>query len=78
VQAFHLRIKFGNMDLPPPQEEDAWLMEKLFCMQFDKDELARLKRVHLHQQALFLSDILDARGTATGSIFSGALSLNDG
>ncbi len=33
-------------------------------MQFDKDELARLNRVRLHQQVLFLSDILDARGTA--------------
>ncbi len=33
-------------------------------MQFDKDELKRLNRIHLHQQVLFLSDILDARGTA--------------
>ena len=33
-------------------------------MQFDKDELARLNRVRLHQQVLFLLDILDARGTA--------------
>jgi hypothetical protein len=54
------------MDLIPPQEGDAWLMGELFCMQFDKDELARLNRVRLHQQAFFLSDILDARGTAIG------------
>ena len=33
-------------------------------MQFDKDELTRLNRVRLHQQVLFLSDILDGRGTA--------------
>ncbi len=39
-------------------------MEELFHMQFDKDELARLKGVRLHQQVLFLLDILDARGTA--------------
>jgi hypothetical protein len=39
-------------------------MEELFHMQFDKDELARLNRAHLHQQVLFLSDILDAKGTA--------------
>jgi hypothetical protein len=64
VQTFHLRIKFGNIDLTPPQEEDAWLMEELFHMQFDKDELTRFNRVHLHQQVLFLLDILDARGTA--------------
>jgi hypothetical protein len=64
VQAIHLRIEFGSMDLILPQEGDAWLMEKLFCMQFDKDELARLNREHLHQQVLFLLDILDARGMA--------------
>ncbi len=54
VQAFHLRIRFGNVDLIPPREGDAWLMEEMFCIQFDKDELARLNRVHLHQQVLFL------------------------
>jgi hypothetical protein len=64
AQAFHLRIQVGNIDLTSPQEGDAWLMEELFRMQFDKDELARLKRVRLHQQVLFLSDILDATGTA--------------
>jgi hypothetical protein len=42
VQAFHLRIKFGNIDLTLPQEGDAWFMEELFHMQFEKDELARL------------------------------------
>ncbi len=66
VQAFHLRIEFGYMDLTPSQEGDARLMEELFCMQFDKDELARLNRVRLHQQVLSLSDILDARGAAIG------------
>jgi hypothetical protein len=64
VQAFHLRMEFGNIDLPLPQEGDAWLMEELFHMHFGKDELVRLNRVHLHQQVLFLLDILDARGMA--------------
>ncbi len=64
VQAFHQRIELGNMDLIPPREGDAWLNQELLCMQFDKDELARLNRVRLHQQVLFLSDILDGRGTA--------------
>jgi hypothetical protein len=41
-------------------------MEELFHLQFDKDELMRLNRVRLHQRVLFLSDILDARGMATG------------
>jgi hypothetical protein len=35
VQAFHLRIKFGNIDLALPREVDAWLMEELFHMQFE-------------------------------------------
>jgi hypothetical protein len=64
MQALHLRIEIGNIDLEPPREGDAWFMEELFWMQYDKDELTRLNRVCLHQQILFLSDILDARGTA--------------
>jgi hypothetical protein len=64
VQAFHLRIELGNTDLVPTREGDAWLMGELFRMQFNKNELMRLNTVHLHQQVLFLSDILDARGMA--------------
>ncbi len=64
VPAFHLRNETGNIDLTPPREGDAWLMEELFHMQFDKDDLARLNRVRLYQQVLFLLDILDARGMA--------------
>jgi hypothetical protein len=64
VQAFYLRIEFGNIVLVPPREGDAWFIGELFQMHFDKDELMRLNRVCLHQQVLFMSSILDARGTA--------------
>ncbi len=53
VQAFHLRIEIDNIYLVPPREGDAWFMEELFWMQFDKDELMRLNRVRLHQQVIF-------------------------
>ena len=64
VHAFQLVMELGNIKLRPPREGDAWLMVELRKLGFNDIELLRLNRVRLHQQVLFLSDILDARGMA--------------
>lgn len=64
AQAYGFRIELGNINIKPPREGDAWLMVELRRLGFDEGELAHLNRVRLHQQVLFLSDVLDARGTA--------------
>lgn len=64
AHVFGFSIEVGNIKLRPPREGDAWLMVELRRVGFEEDELLWLNRVRLHQQVLFLSDILDARGTA--------------
>lgn len=56
-------IEEGKIEIFPPQERDEWLMP-LFCkLDYTPAELIRLNRVRQHQEVLFLSDIMGARGT---------------
>jgi hypothetical protein len=66
TQVLNFRIELGNIKLDPIMEGDTWFMVELgqSQMQYNVDELICLTKVRLHQQVLFLSDILDAWGTA--------------
>ena len=53
-------------DLPsqPPRERDSWLMQEFGRLNYSSEELQRLNRVRMHQQVLYLSDVMDASGRA--------------
>lgn len=59
---YGVRVEFNDTLLKIPREQDKWLMREFVCLGFRKDELERLNRVRLHQQVLFLSDIITANG----------------
>ena len=63
-KAFRLRIIIDIADLPgsPPQEADSWLMQEFVRLNYSGDDLRRLNRVRVHQEVLFLSDVMDASG----------------
>ena len=48
--------------IPKPRENDNWIMLIFVENGYKGVELARLNRVRLHQQVLFLSDVLDSSG----------------
>ena len=45
-----------------PRERDQWLMQMFVAVGFSKEDLVRLNRVRIHQQALFLSYVIGASG----------------
>jgi hypothetical protein len=53
----------GKLNLAPPCTGDEWLMPMFLCLGFNDAELLRLNRVQIHQQVLYYSDVMDARGT---------------
>ena len=65
-KAFRLKIDIELADLPvkPPRERDSWLMQEFTTLNYSCDDLRRLNRVRLHQEVLFLSDVMDASGRA--------------
>lgn len=77
MHAFRIVIELGNIKLQPPRECDAWLMVELRKLGYQESELLRLNRVRLHQQVLFLSDVLDARGAAIDKKYLSRRSRND-
>jgi hypothetical protein len=65
-KAHRLKVMITLADLPsqPPWEQDSWLMKELDRLDYSDKELQRLNRVRLHQQVLYLSDVMDASGRA--------------
>ena len=60
---FDIEVRFNDIEIAPPREGDDWLMLQLEEAGFGADDLVRLNRVRIHQQVLFLSDILGASGS---------------
>jgi len=63
VDSFKVRIQLRSLEINPPRMGDKWFMravEDLECL--EKKEVERINRVRIHQQVLYLSDILDAGG----------------
>ena len=62
VSRFGFQLSLGNVVCHPPRRGDGWLMG-LFCtLWFTTTELTRLNRARIHQQVLFVSDVMDAGG----------------
>ncbi len=59
-----VRIKISELPLQFPRERDNWLMVVFERADYDQKSLVRLNRVRCHQQAVFISDVLDASGKA--------------
>ena len=57
-----MRVLVNNLEIKKPREGDRWLMAEFIKIGFTERELIRLNRVRLHQQVLFLSDVLCAKG----------------
>ena len=60
-------IRLARIPLEPPRERDTWIMAEFIRMNYDAKALCQLNRVRLHQQVIFLSDIMDASGRAIDS-----------
>ena len=59
---FGLEITLGNIPLKFAREGDKWMMRAFMEAGYNDTELERLNRVRVHQQVLFLSDVLCAGG----------------
>lgn len=59
---YNIKVEIGNILIQPPRVGDKWLMQAFIDEGYKDDELRRLNRVRIHQQALFLSDVLNANG----------------
>jgi hypothetical protein len=57
-------IDIADIPVAPPRERDSWLMQEFVRLNYSGDDLRRLNRVRVHQEVLFLSDVMDARGRA--------------
>ena len=64
ISTFGISVSIGNIDLTPPRVNDKWLMQAFIEEGIDIHELAILNRVRLHQEVLFVSDVLNARGSS--------------
>jgi hypothetical protein len=58
------RDRHAGLPVHPPQERDLWLMKEFVQMNYNSDDLWRLNRVRLHQEVLFLLDVMDASSRA--------------
>ena len=59
---YAIRVEVRNVEVSPPRTGDKWLNQALIDAGYRVDELIRLNRVRIHQQVLFLSDVLNANG----------------
>jgi hypothetical protein len=57
-----IEIEIAQLPLQPPRECNSWLMAEFICLNYDQHELKKLNRVRIHQQVIFLSDVMDASG----------------
>jgi hypothetical protein len=64
VGMFLVRVEISDLPLHFTRERDNWLMGAFEHADYDEKSLVHLNRVRCHQQALFISDVLDASGKA--------------
>jgi hypothetical protein len=55
-------IQLTHIPLQPPRERDTWTMAEFIHITYDTQSLCKLNRVRLHQQVIFLLDVMDASG----------------
>jgi hypothetical protein len=59
---YKIRVTISNLKINPPREGDKWLIQALVEEGYKGEELRRLNKVRIHQQALYLLDVLNANG----------------
>jgi hypothetical protein len=60
---FQVQVHKHNVGLTPPRgEKDGWLMQCFEDAGYSLAELCQLNKVRIHQQVIFLSDVLWADG----------------
>ncbi len=61
-KSFKLRtdIQLARIPLQPSRERYSWTMVEFIRMNYDTQSMCKLNRVRLHQQVIFLSDVMDA------------------
>ena len=64
VDRFSIRVEIMELPLKFPREKDNWLMVAFENAGYDGKALVCLNRVRCHQQAIFISDVIDASGRA--------------
>jgi hypothetical protein len=63
VSKYKVRIKLGPLPIEPPRDRDRWFMQAVEELGLSNaNELNRINRVRIHQQVLFVSDVLEANG----------------
>ena len=63
LDRFKFQVQVHNVGLTPPRgEKDGWLMQRFEDAGYSLAELCRLNKVRIHQQVIFLSDVLRADG----------------
>jgi hypothetical protein len=70
-KATHLKgeIKIADLLVHPPRERGSLLMQELVRLNYNSNDLQRLNYMWVHQEVLFLSDIIDTMAKLlTGSI----------
>ncbi len=63
VFIFGITLEEGCPKICPPREWDKWIMPMLVRLGYTAPELLQLNRVRVHQEMLFLLDVMDARET---------------
>ena len=59
---FGITVEVCNIPLLQPRYGDKWMMMVFKRVGYSTDNLCRLNKVWVHQQVLFLSDVLGASG----------------
>ena len=62
LDRFGITVEVCNIPLMQPRKRDKWMMMELKGKGHSTEDLRRLNRVWVHQQVLFLSDVLGASG----------------
>jgi hypothetical protein len=60
---YNVRIDILDIELKFPRERDCWLMQRFVDYGYSAAQLVALNRVRIHQQAVFLSCVLNASGS---------------
>jgi hypothetical protein len=55
-----IEIQIAPLPLQPLQEHDSWIMAEFIRLNYDTQSLQQLNRVRIHQQVIFLLDVMDA------------------
>ena len=62
MSCYEIDLKVHNIQLKFPRREDKWKMVAFMHAGYSLEELLKLNLVRIHQQVLFLSDVLGVDG----------------